>query len=55
MCDCIMKEKLKNPTSGYFDYVFLCKNNEGKTKVITITDTKDSQAKQLAELECAKL
>jgi hypothetical protein len=54
MCNCIQKEKLDNPRLGYYDYVFLCKKLDGQNKVITITSTNDSQAKQLAEQKCSK-
>lgn len=52
MCTCVMKEKFKNPRLGYFDYVFQCEKNDGSRKIITLTHTNDSEAKQLAELKC---
>lgn len=52
MCTCVMKEKFENPRLGYFDYVFQCEKNDGKRRIITLTHTNDSEAKQLAELKC---
>lgn len=52
MCNCEQKEKLSNPRTGYFDYVFLCKKSDGKRRVIAVTSSNDTQAKHLAELQC---
>lgn len=52
MCNCIQKERFNNPRLGYYDYVFQCEKSDGTRKIITLTATNDSQAKQLAELKC---
>jgi hypothetical protein len=54
MCNCIIKEKKYNPRYGYFDYIFLCKKNNGRNRVVTITSSNDLQAKFLAEMKCDK-
>lgn len=51
MCTCKQKEKLPNPRLGYYNYVFECRKG-GRPKIITLTSTNDSQAKQLAKQKC---
>jgi len=51
MCNCIQKKK-EHLGSGNYKYTFECQMDDGSSKRITVTSGNDSEAEQLAELEC---
>ena len=54
MCKCTQTNRERRRGAGNYEYTFECTKGDGTKKTVKVTSGNDSEAKQLAELECGE-